>query len=103
MIDEREAARLRALVVPDAEDRQLPASPPSAKTKIPITIDGKPFRTSSQSFTWSASARRRELAHVDRDEDADGSAIAVAIQTSMRVPTIAGAIPPPVSPNTPAP
>ena len=29
----------------------------SAKTKIPITIDGKPFRTSSQSLIWSAIRR----------------------------------------------
>ena len=27
----------------------------SAKTKMPITIDGKPFSTSSQSRTWFAS------------------------------------------------
>ena len=25
----------------------------SVKTKMPITIDGKPFSTSSQSLTWS--------------------------------------------------
>ncbi len=27
----------------------------SAKTKRPMTIEGTPFKTSSQSFTWSAS------------------------------------------------
>ena len=56
MIDEREAAGPRALVVADAEHRQLRLHA-SAKTKMPITIDGKPFRTSSQSLTCSATGR----------------------------------------------
>ena len=30
----------------------------SSKTKMPITIDGKPLRTSSQSFTWFATSGR---------------------------------------------
>ena len=43
----------------------------SAKTKMPITIDGKPFSTSSQRRTCSADPLRCELADVDRRQHAD--------------------------------
>ena len=43
----------------------------SAKTKMPITIDGKPFRTSSQSLIWSPTRRGSKLADEDRDQHPD--------------------------------
>ena len=48
----------------------------SAKTKMPITIDGKPFSTSSHRRTCSPMRGRRELADVDRaSARPNGSAI----------------------------
>ena len=41
------------------------------KTKMPITIAGTPFSTSSARPTRRADRRRRELVQVDRDEDPD--------------------------------
>ena len=58
---------------------------------------------SSQSRTWRANCGFANSLTKMAISDPTGSAITVAIATSMAVPTIAGAIPPPVSPNTASP
>ena len=70
---------------------------------MPMMIDGKPLRTSSQSLICSPTGFGANSLTKIATRIPTGSAIAVAIATSMSVPTNAGAIPPPVSPNTAGP
>ena len=62
---------------------------------MPITIHGKPFRTSSVSFTWSASLRGANSLTQIAAATPIGTEIAAAIRTSMKVPTMGGCDPAP--------
>ena len=66
----------------------------SVNTKMPITIDGKPFSTSSHNRICSPDANGRELADEDRGEDAHRQGDRVATPTRSSEPASAGAIPP---------
>ena len=68
--DDRERERRRRARSGDAEP-STELHHASAKTKMPITIDGKPFRTSSHEPDRPRDRARRELADVDRDQHAD--------------------------------
>ena len=69
----------------------------SVKTKMPITIDGKPFRTSSQSLICSPSRRGANSLTKIAVRTPNGSASTVAMPTSSMLPTSAGATPPPAA------
>ena len=72
----------------------------SANTKMPITIDGNPFRTSSHSRTWSPIRGGANSLTKMAVNTPNGRAISVAIATRIRLPTRAGATPPPEPKST---